>query len=197
MILSGGIASGKTMVSDRFGALSVEVIDTDVIAREVVEPGTSGLAAVVESFGEQVLGRDGGLDRARMRELIFSDPELRLRLEAILHPLILKAAQAAVSQSDGAYCLLVVPLLQAGGRYDWADRILIVDCPEELQIERVMKRDAVSRDQAEAILAAQISRQERLNLADDVIVNDGQPEDLDAAVAALDRKYRQLAENRM
>jgi len=191
--LTGGIASGKTTVADLFAARGVPVIDTDVIARDVVEPGTPALAAVVEAFGIEVLGADGRLDRRRMRERIFSDAGARRRLEGILHPAIRAEMARRSLAAGGPYQVLVIPLLAEGGRRDHVDRVLLVDVPEELQVERLMLRDGVSREQATASLGAQAGRAARLAIADDVIVNTGRADDLDHEVTALDVKYRKLA----
>ena len=191
--LTGGIASGKTTVADLFAARGVPVIDTDVIARDVVEPGTPALAAVVEAFGIEVLGADGRLDRRRMRERIFSDAGARRRLEGILHPAIRAEMARRSRAAGGPYQVLVIPLLAEGGRRDHVDRVLLVDVPEELQVERLMLRDGVSREQATASLGAQAGRAARLAIADDVIVNTGRADDLDHEVTALDVKYRKLA----
>jgi dephospho-CoA kinase len=189
--LTGGIASGKSTVADLFAELGVPVIDTDVIAREVVEPGQPALAQVVETFGE-VLGSDGRLDRRRLRERIFADPEAKRRLEAILHPAIRAEMERQSRAADGAYQMLVIPLLTEGKRRDHVDRVLLVDAPEELQIQRLMGRDGVSHEQAQASLNAQATRAERLAMADDVVRNTGRPEDLRDAVAALHAQYLQL-----
>ena len=191
--LTGGIASGKTTVADLFAARGVPVIDTDVIARDVVQPGTPALAAVVEAFGIEVLGADGRLDRRRMRERIFSDAGARRRLEGILHPAIRAEMARRSLAAGGPYQVLVIPLLAEGGRRDYVDRVLLVDVPEELQVERLMLRDGVSREQATASLGAQAGRAARLAIADDVIVNTGRADDLDHEVTALDVKYRKLA----
>ena len=191
--LTGGIASGKTTVADLFAARGVPVIDTDVIARDVVQPGTPALAAVVEAFGIEVLGADGRLDRRRMRERIFSDAGARRRLEGILHPAIRAEMARRSRAAGGPYQVLVIPLLAEGGRRDYVDRVLLVDVPEELQVERLMLRDGVSREQATASLGAQAGRAARLAIADDVIVNTGRADDLDHEVTALDVKYRKLA----
>lgn len=191
--LTGGIASGKSTVADLFAARGVPVIDTDVIAREVVEPGTPALAAVVEAFGPEVLGADGRLDRRRMRERIFGDASARRRLEGILHPAIRAEMARRSLAAGGPYQVLVIPLLAEGGRRDHVDRVLLVDVPEELQVERLMRRDGVSREQAAASLGAQAGRAARLAIADDVILNTGRADDLDHEVTALDGKYRKLA----
>jgi len=190
--LTGGIASGKTTVAGLFAARGVPVIDTDVIARQVVEPGTAGLAAVVSAFGPDILGADGRLDRPRMRERIFADRAARGRLEAILHPAIRQEMERQSRAAGGPYQLLVIPLLAEGGRRDHVDRVLLVDVPEAVQVERLMQRDGVGREQAPASLAAQASRGQRQALADDVVVNSGRVEDLEPQVARLHETYLAL-----
>jgi dephospho-CoA kinase len=193
--LTGGIASGKTTVADLFAARGVPLIDTDVIAREVVEPGQPALTAVAQAFGSDVLDRDGRLDRRRLREIIFGDATARARLEAILHPAIrteMERRSVAAAQ-DGPYQILVIPLLAEGGRRDHVDRVLVVDAPETVQVERLMARDAVTREQAEASLRAQAQRATRLGIADDVVTNTGRIEDLRQQVAALHARYVKLA----
>jgi dephospho-CoA kinase len=191
--LTGGIASGKSTVADRFAALGIPVIDTDVIARQVVEPGQPALAQVVAAFGPDVLDKDRRLDRRRMRERIFSDPTARQRLEAILHPAIRAAMERQSREADGPYQILVIPLLTEGRRRDHVDRVLVVDVPEELQVERLMGRDRVSREQALASLAAQATRAERVAMADDVVWNTGQVDELRDRIAELHRKYLHFA----
>jgi len=191
--LTGGIASGKTTVANLFAELGVPVIDTDVIAREVVEPGQPALAAVVEAFGRDVLDADGRIDRRRMRERIFADPDARRRLEGILHPAIRSAMERLSRAAGGVYQVLVIPLLAEGQRRDHVDRVLLVDVPEELQVERLMGRDGVSREQAQASLDAQASRAARLAMADDVVLNTGRVDDLREKVAELHAKYSRLA----
>ncbi|MGB7740881.1 MAG: dephospho-CoA kinase [Steroidobacteraceae bacterium] len=193
--LTGGIASGKTTVADLFAAYGVPLVDTDLIAREVVEPGQPALAAVARAFGSDVLDPDGGLDRRRLREIIFSDATARARLEAILHPAIRAEMerQSVAAAQAGPYQMLVIPLLAEGGRRDHVDRVLVVDAPETLQVERLMARDAVTREQAEASLRAQAQRETRLGIADDVVTNTGRIEDLRAQVAALHDRYVKLA----
>lgn len=191
--LTGGIASGKSRVADLFSALGVPVIDTDLIARQVVEPGQPALADVVETFGPGVLGADGRLDRRKLRELIFSDTTARQRLEAILHPAIRAEMERQSSAAGGPYQILVIPLLTEGGRRDHVDRVLVVDVPESLQVERLMNRDTVTKEQAMASLAAQATRSARLAIADDVISNSGSAEELRGKVAALHEQYLHLA----
>jgi dephospho-CoA kinase len=191
--LTGGIASGKSTVADLFAALGVPVIDTDVIAREVVEPGRPALAQVAEAFGADVLDAGGCLDRKRMRERIFADADARRRLQAILHPAIRAEMERQSQAAGGPYQVLVIPLLAEGGRRDHVDRVLLVDVPEELQIQRVMWRDGVSHQQAQASLDAQATRAQRLEMADDVLRNTGRVDDLREQVAKLHQRYLALA----
>ena len=191
--LTGGIASGKTTVANLFAARGVPVIDTDVIARQVVEPGEPALAAVVDAFGAQVLGADGRLDRPRMREQIFGDAQARRRLEAILHPAIRAEMERQSQAAGGPYQVLVIPLLVEGGRRDHLDRVLVVDVPEATQIERLVRRDGVAREQAEAALGSQASREARLAFADDVIENTTDLAALDSRAARLHEKYLHFA----
>jgi dephospho-CoA kinase len=193
--LTGGIASGKTTVANLFAARGVPLIDTDLIAREVVEPGQPALDAVVAAFGPQVLGPDGRLDRRRLRDLVFTDATARGRLEAILHPAIRTGMerQSRASAAAGPYQILVIPLLAEGGRRDHVDRVLVVDVPEALQAERLMARDAVTPAQASAALQAQASRAARLAIADDIVTNTGDVAELGRQVDALHAAYEQLA----
>ncbi len=197
--LTGGIASGKTTVADLFATHGVPLVDTDLIAREIVEPGQPALAAVAQAFGSDVLDPDGRLDRRRLREIIFSDATARARLEAILHPAIRAEMerQSVAAAQAGQYQMLVIPLLAEGGRRDHVDRVLVVDAPATMQIERLMARDAVTREQAEASLRAQVRRETRLGIADDVVTNTGRIEDLREQVAALHERYVRLAAARM
>jgi dephospho-CoA kinase len=191
--LTGGIASGKSTVAGLFAALGVPVIDTDVIAREVVEPGQQALTQVAEAFGADVLDADGRLDRKRMRERIFADADARRRLEAILHPAIRAETERQSQAAGGPYQVLVIPLLAEGGRRDHVDRVLLVDVPEELQIQRVMWRDGVSHGDAQASLNAQATRAQRLAMADDVLRNTGRVDDLREQVAGLHQQFLRLA----
>jgi dephospho-CoA kinase len=187
--LTGGIASGKSTVADMFADLGVPVIDTDVIAREVVEPGQPALAEVREAFGDGVIAADGTLDRAAMRAIVFGDDAARRRLEAILHPRIGAATRAQADAAGGDYQVIVVPLLVGSSLRAFVDRVLVVDCDEGTQVARLLARDAESEDQARRILAAQSSRAERLAIADDVIVNDAGLEETRSQVLALHRRY--------
>ncbi len=194
--LTGGIASGKSSVSDAIQARGIGVVDTDLIAREVVVAGSPGLAALVEEFGPDILGSDAELDRRRMRERVFADPAAKARLEAILHPRIRSAAGSAVAAARSPYVLLVVPLLIESGHYGWVDRVLVVDVAESVQLARVQARDGVSRETAERMLAAQATRSERLLAADEVICNHGSREQLLAQSLVAHRRYCALAGNR-
>jgi dephospho-CoA kinase len=191
--LTGGIASGKTTVARLFAERGVPVIDLDEVARRVVEPGEPALAEIVAAFGEGVLGMDGRLDRAALRRRVFDDAPARQQLEGMLHPRILQATVQWASATDGPYQLIVVPLLVESGLAEWLDRVLVLDCPPELQLARLVARDGGDEALARAMLAAQASRAERLAAADDVIVNDGPAERLSGAVAALDALYREIA----
>lgn len=191
--LTGGIASGKSTVARLFARHGVPVIDLDQVAREVVAPGEPGLQATVELFGAGVLDAGGGLDRARLRAKVFLDPQARKRLEALLHPLILAAGVRHAGAAAGPYQVIVAPLLVEFGLTGWVDRVLVVDCPEEVQLERLLARDVGDETLARAILATQASRKQRLAAADDVIVNDGPEDRLAEAVRRLDALYRELA----
>jgi len=191
--LTGGVASGKTAVSDRFAERGVPVVDTDVLAREVVAPGSPGLAEVEAAFGAEIIDADGALDRSALRQRIFDDPDARNRLERILHPRIAEEARRRLASEAAPYAILVVPLLVESGLFEDADRVLVVDVPEAVQIERLIARDGGTRDQAEAMLAAQASREQRLARADDVIENTGTLEDLRRRVHALDATYREVS----
>ncbi len=191
--LTGGIASGKSTVAQMFADKGVEVIDTDVIAREVVAPGQPALAEIRREFGAGVFTAEGTLDRAAMRRLVFADPGKRRRLEAILHPRIREAALAQVQAAAGPYQLIVVPLLAESPLRHRMGRILVVDVPEAVQLERLLARDLEDPGQAQRMIDAQASREERLAIADDVIVNDGSLDDTRRRVDALHERYLALA----
>jgi dephospho-CoA kinase len=190
--LTGGIASGKSTVAQRFMELGVPVIDADEAARAVVAPGEPGLAQVVGRFGGSVLAENGELDRRSLRQLIFNDPGSRRDLEAILHPLIRARMEQWAAAAAGAYVVLAIPLLIEGGSLDRVDRILVVDADEALQLQRVMDRDGGTLEQAHAILASQASRTVRLAAADDVLLNSGTVTDLRLAVDRLHARYLQM-----
>ena len=192
--LTGGIASGKSTVSQRFAELGVPVIDADVASRKVVEPGTPGLAQVVERFGADVL-RGGQLDRRALRSRIFEDASLRQALDAILHPLIRAEMEREVEQAQAPYVVMAIPLLVEGGSAaDRVDRVLVVDADETLQIQRLRARDGSTEEQARAILASQASRAVRLAAADDVLLNTGTVAELRQAVDRLHEQYLQHAQ---
>jgi len=193
--LTGGIGSGKTTVADLFGALGVPLIDTDLIAHRLTGPGGAAMPAIRDAFGAPVIAADGRLDRAAMRELAFADPAARSRLEAILHPMIRAETVRGIAQAAAApYAIVVVPLLvESGSWHQWLDRVLVVDCPVQTQIERVMRRSALARAQVEAIVAAQASRERRLAAADDVVDNDGDAAGLEPQVRELHARYLALA----
>lgn len=188
--LTGGIGSGKSAAADAFAARGASVVDTDVIAHELTGPGGEAMHAIREAFGPEVVTTDGRLDRARMRALAFRDGAARRRLEAILHPMIQQVSAARVTEAQGPYVVLVVPLLVESGDYrQRVDRVAVVDVPETVQIARTMARSGLDRDQVVQILAAQASREARLAAADDVIDNAGERAALDARVAVLHADY--------
>ena len=194
--LTGGIAAGKSEVSRRFEALGITVADADLAARAVVAPGSEGLARIAAHFGTDIQLADGQLDRAALRARIFDSAQDRQALEAITHPAIRQQLRQACEQAEGPYAIAAIPLLtEAGGRqqYPWLDRILVVDVPVAVQHARLMQRDGIDAALADRMIAAQASREARLALADDVVVNDGHPDQLQAHVERLDRAYRELA----
>lgn len=191
--LTGGIASGKSAAATAFAALGVPVLDTDVIAREVVEPGQPGLARIVAEFGERVLDGDGKLDRGALRALVFADPAARRQLEAMLHPAIWARLERQSATAGGPYQVFVIPLLIESNAADAVDRVLVVDCAVETQMRRLRERDGEGEAGSRAMLAAQASREQRLAAADDVLNNDGTLQDLQDRVEALDRSYRAMA----
>ena len=193
--LTGGIASGKSTVAEIFAELGTPVIDTDVIAREVVSPGQPALDEIRDSFGPQVFAPDGSLDRAAMRAVVFADEVARHKLEAILHPRIREATMEQVADAGGAYQLIVVPLLVESPLRSFVDRVLVVDCDKETQIRRLLARDAETERQARRMIAAMASREDRLAIADDVIQNDGELQEARDQVLALHHSYLQRAAN--
>jgi len=191
--LTGGIASGKSTAARFFGALGVPILDSDQVAREVVEPGQPPLGRLVERFGRGILTPDGHLDRPALRNIVFSDPKARADLENLTHPAIGAALEARSAAAGGPYQILVIPLLIEKNLGAHVDRVLVVDCDEELQIRRLLARDRSTRAEAQAILAAQVSRSARLKAADDVIRNDADMSAVQAQVAALHARYLELA----
>jgi len=191
--LSGGIGSGKTQVSDRFAKLGVPIIDTDIIARELVEPGQPALAEISTCFGKEILNAQGTLERRILRERIFSQPDKRQQLENILHPRIRAEVSKRIRALKQAWCIVVIPLLLESHPQEDIQRILIIDAPTELQYSRTIQRDNVKAKDVEKIIASQTSRQIRLDAADDVIVNDGSLEHLQQQVENMYQFYNQLS----
>jgi dephospho-CoA kinase len=191
--LTGGIASGKSTAAKFFGALGVPILDSDQVAREVVEPGQPPLERLVERFGRGILTPDGHLDRPALRDIVFSDPKARTDLENLTHPAIGAALEARSAAAGGPYQILVIPLLVEKNLGAHVDRVLVVDCDEQLQIRRLHARDGSTRAQAQAILDAQVSRSTRLKAADDVITNEADMSAVKTQVAALHARYLELA----
>lgn len=191
--LTGGIASGKSTVAERFTRLGIPVIDADALARDVVEPGQPALDQLIQTFGTDMLTPDGRLDRERLREHVFANPEQRRALDRIMHPAIGRAMQQALQAAQGPYVILMVPLLVETGQHRLVNRVLVVDVPESVQVRRLMGRDSCDETQAKAILGAQASRDQRLAAAHDIINNEGEPAILDAAVDSLHRAYLEMA----
>lgn len=190
--LTGGIASGKTLVAQEFMRLGVPVLDADQVAREVVSKGTPGLAEIVEHFGPQLLQPDGELDRRAMRALVFGQPEQLKKLESLTHPRIREQIRRWCAAQGGPYYVVAVPLLAEGGNVYGFDRVLVVDVPVEVQLQRLMQRDGSDQQLAQKIIASQASRSQRLSIADDVLLNDGTPAQAQARVLDLHNKYLNL-----
>ena len=190
--LTGGIGSGKSAVSRHLQSLGAPVIDADLLARRMVEPGTPALKEIQTTFGNHLVNEEGQLDRTALRDMVFGHPEKRALLEAILHPRIRQAMEDWLGRQNAPYAVLVIPLLFETGQTTLADRILVVDCDPELQIERVVARDQMPRAQIEQILAAQVDRKTRLQGADDVIENNGTLAELIAATEATHQRYLEL-----
>ena len=194
--MTGGIASGKSTVANLFTELGVAVVDTDIIARELVEPGQPALGEIRDRFGDSVINTDGSLNRRRLRKIVFENVTARLDLEAILHPRIGEETRRQANAANGPYLLIVVPLLVTSKLIEFVDRILVVDCPEDTQILRLLQRDSETVEQARQIIAVQTSREDRISLADDVLRNDSSVAELRVDVSRLDRQYRRLAAQR-
>ncbi|WP_162057695.1 dephospho-CoA kinase [Undibacterium sp. KW1] len=195
--LTGGIGSGKTTVANMLGELGAALIDTDLIAHQLTTPGGLAIPAIRAQFGDAFITADGAMDRAGIRQLVFADTAQKLKLEAILHPLIRTETERAAAQAKGDYRIFVVPLLVESGNWKQrVDRILVVDCDEETQIKRVMSRNQLSREQVVAIMRNQASRQARLAAADDVIVNNGDLKNISEEVLRLHELYLGLAKNK-
>lgn len=192
--LTGGIGSGKTTVAELFAKKGVCLVDTDAIAHELTGPGGEAMPAVVAKFGAALANADGALNRVAMRQRVFADPAARAQLEEILHPRIRQIAVARCQAAESPYVILAVPLLVESDAYrERCHRILVVDCPESRQIERVMARNGMSLEQVKAIIAAQATRQQRLAVADDVVVNDADLASLSGQVDALHSTYLRLS----
>lgn len=190
--VTGGVASGKSAVTRAFEALGVAVADADLAARAVVEPGQPGLAEVIAHFGPALLQADGRLDRAALRQRVFTDPGAKAALESLLHPRIRARLAAECAAAPGPYAVVAIPLLAEGGgrsAYPWLQRVLVVDVPVAVQLARLVQRDSIDAALAQRMVDAQASRAQRLALADDVIVNDGPLAELEAAVARLHQRY--------
>jgi dephospho-CoA kinase len=193
--LTGGIGCGKTTVANMFGALGATLVDTDDIAHALTAPGGAAMAALVAEFGPGFATADGALDRARMRNLVFSDAAAKTRLEAILHPRIRDAALAAAAVASGPYVIYVVPLLIESGTWRArVQRVLAIDCPETVQVARVMARNGLTEEQVRAIMASQVTRAARLAAADDIVVNDGDLATLGPQITRLHAQYLAFSE---
>lgn len=190
--LTGGIASGKSLIQKAFEDLGVPVLDADLVARQVVTPGEPALAEIARVFGAEMLLPDGTLDRRRMRERVFAHPDARRQLEQITHPHIRRRIQEWLAAQTGSYCVLSVAILIEARMTDLVDRVLVVDCPVEHQLQRLQQRDGIDETLARAMLAAQAAREQRLAVADDVIDNSGSPEAAIAAVSRLHQHYARI-----
>jgi len=191
--MTGGIASGKSVVADFFAGFGVPIIDTDLIAREVVAPGQPALDEIRERFGDAILDESGKLDRGHLRQVVFADDNARHDLEAILHPRIGDETRRRSQEAGGPYQIIVVPLLVGSPLLRFIDRVLVVDCDTDQQLQRLLARDAESIEQARRMVAAQATREQRLEIADDVIDNDGSLEETRSRVRELHEKYLELA----
>jgi len=191
--LTGGIGSGKSVVSKLFAELDVPVIDTDIISRQLVEPGQPALQQICQAFGDEILSASGGLDRNKLRNIVFSAPDKRLQLEAILHPLIQQEMLHQASLLDSPYCIFAIPLLIEANQTGLVDRILVIDAPDKLRRHRLKQRDQLEDRQIDDILAAQLPGPERLKHADDIIYNDSELDHLRAQVIDLNRRYTKMA----
>ena len=190
--LTGGIGSGKSTVARHFESLGIPVIDADIITRELVEPGQEAIHEITAYFGDEVLQPDGQLDRARLSDRIFKNPDDRKILENILHPRAKQVALQRIAELAAPYCILCVPLLIESGWTDMVQRVLVVDLPRELQIQRIISRDKITTEKAEAIIQAQIDRNSRLASADDILDNSGDKASLLEQINTLHRKYLDL-----
>lgn len=191
--LTGGIGSGKSTVSALFAQRGVAIIDADEVSHALTAPGGAALSDIAAAFGEHLIDSDDRLDRAKLRGLVFADPKARQRLEHILHPRIRAEMQQQLSQATSAYAILAIPLLFETGQHQRADRVLVIDLPEALQLERVQARSGLDEAQVRRMIASQIERNERLAGADDIIDNSGPAEALEPQVTRLHQQYLRLA----
>jgi dephospho-CoA kinase len=191
--LTGGIGSGKTTVTRLFANLNIPIIDADIIAHQLVKPGQPALARIRSVFGQQVINPDGSLNRSELRSIVFADANLKQKLEAILHPLVLRKIQAEADALNAPYCIISIPLLFETGMDRWVDRILVVDCPVETQIARVKHRDGLSEETIRTIIASQASRELRNTQADDLIDNSKSNSQLAEQVKTLHNLYLSLS----
>ena len=192
--LTGGIGSGKSVASDKFASLGITVVDADVASRTVVEPGMPALQEIESHFGSEIISEDGQLDRAKLREVIASDAEERKWLESVLHPRIGEQVAKEISESTSPYTLFVAPLLLETNSQEMCARVVVVDVPNDVQVERTAKRDKVPTDQVEQMVSAQMKREKRLEKADDVLLNTGTIEELEKKVEQLHEMYLQMVE---
>ena len=192
--LTGGIGSGKSVASDKFKSLGIVVVDADVASRTVVEPGKPALKEIQDHFGSGIITAEGKLDRNKLREIIATDPEERKWLESVTHPKIGEQITKEISESTSVYTLFVAPLLLETNSQEMCSRVVVVDVPKDVQIQRTAKRDKVSSNQVEQMVAAQMEREKRLEKADDVLLNSGTIEDLEKQVEELHKKYIQMVE---
>ncbi|MFT4863055.1 MAG: dephospho-CoA kinase [Pseudohongiellaceae bacterium] len=191
--LTGGIGSGKTTVAEEFANLGASLIDADLLAREVVEPETPALAAIAQRFGPAILDSNGFLNRSELRQIVFANQDHKVWLEQLLHPLIRQLMLSRIQSADSPYCILVSPLLLETDQSALVQRVLVVDVAPQTQLQRTLQRDSSSVETIKAIMAAQISREARLEKADDVITNDGSTDELKAKILSLHYKYLELS----
>ena len=194
--ITGGIGSGKTAVTDIFSELNIDVIDADIASRKAVEKGSSSLKEIEDHFGSEIILNDGNLDRQKLREAIFDKEEEKDWLEKLLHPQILKIINSELAESRTSYTILVSPLLFETGQYKLCSRTLLVDVEEKLQIARASKRDNVSEEQIKSIIEAQMSRSEKITLANDIVTNNGTLEDLRKEIISLHNNYLKLSDKK-
>lgn len=195
--IAGGIGSGKTAASDYFQSLGLSVVDADVCARKPVAKGQPALSAIAAHFGSEILLENGELNRAKLREIIFSDPNEKTWLEQLLHPLIAQELQQQLQNASGPYVILASPLLVESGQYQLCDRVLVIDVPEDVQMQRVQARDNNDIEQIKRIMKTQATREQRLAKADDVVVNDQTLEQLHQALAKLHQQYLTMAKEKI